>query len=151
MFHVQWHIWGSHPFCPAYKPNVIFCEQHNDLDSENGRVRTRVCLVTQHYYAKSSLRRVIRVVVRYCFAAGVRSPDNDAIFDSENHCNPPCAITQVPWIRGGLSLILLNGWMYHHPRCYISPTYSSRIKRKRERYVLYNLHNLTLYRLYGSH
>lgn len=71
----------------------------SDIILRRGKVRTvkmDARPVTGHYYAKSSLRRVIRVVVRHCFAAGARSPDNAAIFDSENHCNPTRVITQVP-------------------------------------------------------
>lgn len=100
----------------------------------------KALLVTRHYYAKSSLRRVIRVVVRHCFATGTRSPDNSAIFDSENHCNPLCTIIQVPWIRW-----LLSGRMYHH-LCYTTAVFTATLSmHTTEKDMSYTIHNLALY------
>jgi len=86
------------PFLLGIKSDIIFCEKRAMVWTVKMNA-PRACPVTGHYHAKSSLRRVIRVVVRYCFATSARSPDNSAIFDSENHCNLLRTITQVPWIR----------------------------------------------------
>lgn len=127
------------PFLLGIKPDVIFCEKRAMVWTMKIDAR-RACPVTGHYYAKSSLRRVIRVVVGHCFATSVRSPDNSAIFDSENHCNPLCTIIQVPWIRW-----FLSGRMYHH-LCYTTAVFTATLSmHTAEEDMSYTIHNLALY------
>lgn len=133
------------PFLLGIKLDIIFCEKRAMVWNGENRRAQETRPVTGHYYAKSSLRRVIRVVVRHCFATGARSPDNSAIFDSENHCNPRCTIIQVPWIRWPLT-----GRMYHH-LCYTTAVFTATLSMHAvEEDMSYTIYNLALYTFHST-